>query len=94
MATIVPHLQKNFKLTVEDGLPQAAVDLVGVVHWLKVCPLCGSVHQIQTMTENLPYTPLCQTHPLLYKAELIAWHKLYPDVVNYQTIHLVEKAIR
>ncbi len=92
MATFVAQLQKNFKLTVEDGLPQAVVELVGVVHWLKCCPLCGSVHQIQTMTEDVPYTPLCQTHASLYKAELIAWHKLYPDVVQYKSLHLVKKA--
>lgn len=91
MATFVAQLQKNFKLTVEDGLPQAVVEQVGNVIWLKCCPLCGSVHQIQTMAEDVPYTPLCQTHAALYKAELIAWHKLYPDVVQYKSLHLVEK---
>jgi len=92
MATFVAQLQKNFKLTVEDGLPQAVVEQVGNVIWLKCCPLCGSVHQVQNMAENVPYTPLCQTHATLYKAELIAWHKLYPDVVQYKSLHLVEKA--
>ena len=43
------------------------------------------------MAEDVPYTPLCQTHAYLYKAELIAWHKLYPDVVPYTALHLVEK---
>ena len=92
MATFIPHLQKNFKLTVEDGLPQAVVELVGVVHWLRCCPLCGSVHQVHNMTEDMRYTPLCQTHAHLYKAELIAWHKLYPDVVQFTSLHLVTKA--
>jgi len=92
MATFVPHLQKNFKLMVEDGLPQAVVERVGVVDWLKCCPLCGSVHQVQNMAENMRYTPLCQTHAYLYKAELVAWHKLYPDVIPFTSLHLVKKA--
>ncbi len=91
MATVVPHLQKNFQLRLEGGLPQATVELVGVAHWLRCCPLCGSAHQIQTMTSDTPYTPLCQTYPALYKAELLAWHKLYPDVIPYASLHLVEK---
>jgi hypothetical protein len=92
LATFVAQLQKNFKLTVEDGLPQAVVEQVGSVIWLKCCPLCGSVHQVQSMSESESYTPLCQTHAALYKAELTAWHKLYPDVVQYKSLHLVEKA--
>jgi hypothetical protein len=92
MATFVPHLQKNFKLTVEDGLPQVMVEQVGVVYWLKCCPLCGSVHQIQKISENVPYTPLCQTHASLYKTELAAWQKLYPDVIPFKSLHLITKA--
>ena len=92
MATVVPHLQKAFQLRVESGLPQATVERMGVANWLRCCPLCGSAHQIQTMTGDQPYTPLCQTYPALYKAELVAWHKLYPDVIPYTTLHLVEKA--
>ena len=91
MATFVAQLQKNFKLTVEDGLPQAVVEQVGNVIWLKCCPLCGSVHQVQSMVADAPYTPLCQTHATLYKTELAAWHKLYPDVVQYKSLHLVGK---
>lgn len=90
MAIFVAQLQKNFKLTVEDGLPNAPVELVGTVHWVKCCPLCGSVHQVQNMADAAPYTPLCQTHAFLYKAELLAWHKLYPDVAQYTSLHLVE----
>jgi hypothetical protein len=92
MATFIAQLQKNFKLTVEDGLPQAPVEVTGVTHWIKCCPLCGSVHQIQTLTEGMVYTPICQTHTALYKAELTAWHKLYPDVAQYKSLHLVKKA--
>ena len=92
MATVVPHLQKSFKLAVENGLPQATVELVGLVHWVRCCPLCGSTHQVQTLTEDGLFTPLCQIHPSLFKAELAAWHKLYPDVIPYTSLHLVEKA--
>jgi hypothetical protein len=92
MAIFVPHLQKGFKLTLVDGLPQASVDVVGVVHWLRCCPLCGSVHQVQSVKKGESYTPLCQTHAYLYKTELAAWHKLYPDVVQYTSLRLIEKA--
>ncbi len=92
MATFVPHLQKNFKLKVEDGVPEAITETVGATCMLKVCPLCGSTHHILGTSDGSPYTPLCQIHPELYKAELVAWHKLHPDVMSYKTLHLVEKA--
>ena len=38
-----------------------------------------------------PYTPMCQMVPALFKAELAAWQKLYPDVTNLKALHLVEK---
>jgi hypothetical protein len=88
MATFVPHLQKGFKLKIVDGLPEASVEVVGLVNWLRCCPLCGSVHQIQTVSEDEPFIPLCQTHAQLYKAELLAWHKLYPDVIPYKSLRL------
>lgn len=91
MATFVAQLQKNFKLTLQDGIPQAVVEQQDGVYWMKCCPLCGSVHQVQTMTEGEPYTPFCQTHDYLFKAELAAWHKLFPDVIPYKTLHLVNK---
>lgn len=92
MATFTPHLQKTFKLTYKQDLPEATVEQMGVTHWLRCCPLCGSVHQIQNMAKDQPYTPLCQTHPELFKAELLAWRKLYPDVTQYTSVCLVEKA--
>jgi len=92
MATFNAQLQKNFKLVIENGLPQATVETVNGVQWLRCCPLCGSVHQIVgNTTDNAPYTPLCQTVPELFKAELVAWHKLYPDVISHKFVHLVEK---
>jgi hypothetical protein len=91
MATIVPHLQKSFKLMVENGLPQATVELMGSALWLRCCPLCGSTHQIQTMPSDEAYTPFCQIHASLYKPEIAAWQKLYPDVIPYTSLHLVEK---
>ncbi len=92
MATFVAHIQKNFKLVIEDGLPQATVETIDTVQWLRCCPLCGSVHQIiGSVDTSAPYSPMCQTVPFLFKDELIAWHKLYPDVVDIKLLRLVEK---
>jgi hypothetical protein len=95
MATFNAQLQKNFKLIIAGGLPQATVETIGTVQWLRCCPLCGSVHQIignANVKDSAPYTPLCQTVSALFKAELLAWQKLYPDVVDHKFVHLVEKA--
>lgn len=91
MATSNPQLQKNFKLVIENGLPQAAVETIGAVQWVRCCPLCGSVHQIIGASDDAPYSPLCQTVSSLFKAELLAWHKLYPDVIDHKFLRLVEK---
>ncbi len=91
MAISNPQIQKNFKLVIEDGLPQAAVETINAVQWVRCCPLCGSMHQIIGAADGAPYTPLCQTVSALFKAELVAWHKLYPDVVNLKALRLVEK---
>jgi hypothetical protein len=89
MPAFAPHLQKNFKLTIEDGLPQAAIEDIGGIYWLKCCPLCGCTHQILKINQDLPYTPLCQTLPLVYKSHQVSWRKLYPDVAQYKTLHLI-----
>lgn len=91
MPTISTYLQKKFTLTIEDDLPQAAIEIVGTGHWLMCCPLCGSVHQIQGVDEDVPYTPTCQTVPVLYKAQQVIWQKLYPDVAPYTQLHLVKQ---
>lgn len=91
MATVVPHLQHSFKLILKDGIPQGTVEMVGTAQLLRCCPLCGSVHQIMTPQGDAPYTPLCQTHPTLYKAEHAAWVKLHPDVAPFKTLALVNK---
>jgi hypothetical protein len=91
MATFMPHLQKSFKMKVEDGVPQATVELVGTVYWLRCCPLCGSVHQVPGGAEEKWFTPLCQTQPNLYKAELAAWHKEFPESAQYTSLQLVKK---
>lgn len=92
MATINAQHQKNFKLVIESGLPQATIETVNAVQWLRCCPLCGSVHQIIGNTsDSAPYTPLCQTVPILFKEELVAWRKLYPEIIDHKFIHLVEK---
>ncbi|MBL8154489.1 MAG: hypothetical protein JNM70_09910 [Anaerolineae bacterium] len=89
MATSIPHLQKSFKLSMKDGLPQAAVETSGGVQWVKCCPLCGSMHQIMAGTDmSAPYSPLCQTQPILFKAELAAWKKQNPDTDKYEQVRL------
>ena len=88
MPVFATILQKNFDLTLEGGLPQANVANIDGIHWLKCCPLCGCTHQILGVDERLPYSPLCQTHPLMYKDQQIAWRKLHPVVAQYATLHL------
>lgn len=90
MPTTVAHLQKQFKLTIENGLPQVAVEMIGEGHWLKCCPLCGCMHQLQGVDAGVPYTPLCQTVPILFKEQQAIWRKLYPDVAAYTKLHLIE----
>jgi hypothetical protein len=92
MPTIAIDLQKRFALTIIDGLPQAAVEITGQANWVKCCPLCGCTHQIISVDENVPYIPLCQTLPVLYKTQQAIWHKLYPDVSQYTALHLVPAA--
>ena len=89
MPAFAANLQKSFKLTIVDGLPQADVEKNGVVHWVKCCPLCGCIHQLLGVNEKLPYTPLCQTLPQLYKAQQVIWRGLYPEVAKYSTLHLI-----
>ena len=92
MATSNAQIQKDFKLIMADGLPQATVETLKGVQWLRCCPLCGSVHQIiGNVADSAPSTPLCQTVPMLFQPELVAWRKLYPDVAALKSVHLVEK---
>ena len=91
MPAFAANLQKNFKLTVVNGLPQATVECIGETQWLNCCPLCGCRHQILGTIGKKPYTPLCQTLPLMYKAQQTTWHKLHPDVVQYSSLHLIAK---
>jgi hypothetical protein len=89
MPAIAADQQKRFKLTITDGLPQATVEINGKTHWVKCCPLCGCIHQLLGVDENIPYTPLCQKLPVLYKTQQVAWVKLHPDVSTYTSLHLV-----
>jgi len=91
MPTTSTYLQKHFVLTIEGNLPQAAIEIIGDNHWLMCCPLCGSIHQIQGVDEDVPYTPTCQTIPILYKAQQVIWRKLYPDAANYTQLHLIKQ---
>lgn len=88
MPATVLHLQKQFKLTFTEGLPDAMVETDDGDYWLRCCPLCGCTHQIPEMNETAPYTPLCQAIPIIYKAQQTIWHKLYPEVAKYSTVHL------
>lgn len=92
MPTIITEQEKRFKLNVIDGLPQAAVESMGTAHWVKCCPLCGCTHQVLTADESLPYTPLCQIIPGLYKTQQAIWQKLYPDVSQYTALQLRQEA--
>lgn len=89
MPTFAANHQKNFKLTIVDGLPQAAVEDLDGIHWLRCCPLCGCTHQILNFKKDTPYTPLCQTLPLVYKSQQASWQKLYPAAAQYETLRLV-----
>ena len=91
MPAFAAKQQKGFKLTLVDGLPQAIVEDIDGSYWLGCCPLCGCTHQIMDVDGKQPYTPLCQTLPLLYKEQQTSWRKLYPDVAQYTTLHLATK---
>lgn len=92
MPTIAVDMQKRFKLTIVDGLPQAIIEITGNVHWVRCCPLCGCTHQVLSVDETMPYTPPCQSLPVLYKTQQAIWHKLYPDVSQYKSLQLVQEA--
>ena len=89
MPAFVPTLQKTFKLTLVDNLPQAAVTKAGEAQVIKCCPLCGCTHQVFAQVDNHPYKPLCQIMPGMFKSQQGAWHKLYPDVARYSELHLI-----
>jgi hypothetical protein len=91
MPTLALERQKQFKLNIIDGLPQVALEIANGVHWVKCCPLCGCTHQVLGVDEDMPYTPLCQTLPVLYKTQQASWHKLHPGVSNYTMVHLVRE---
>ena len=92
MPTVMLHLQKNFELVIHDELPQASVKLVDRVEWLMCCPLCGCMHQIMGVDETQPYTPMCQSIPLLYKVQQDSWRKLHPETAQYKALYLIGEA--
>lgn len=87
MPAIVLDLQKRFKLTLTDGLPQARVEMTDDGLWLRCCPLCGCIHKIEAVEQS--YSPLCQTLPVLFKAQQTIWRKRYPDVAQYSKLNLI-----
>lgn len=92
MPAIAQYLQKRFKLIIKDGLPQAVIETNKDGVFLGCCPLCGCIHHLLDVDETVPYTPSCQTTPILYQAQQAKWRKLYPDVAQYTTLHLVRVA--
>ena len=88
MPTTSPHLQKNFKLSIVDDMPQASVESGQDRLEIVCCPLCGCNHQLINIDTSQSYSPLCQTQPILFKEQLLSWHKLYPDVIHHKFIHL------
>lgn len=92
MPTVDLQVQKQFKLTMLDGVIQATVEPVGDIHWLRCCPLCGCMHQIVKVDESQPYTPMCQTLPSVYAAQSGIWRKLYPDVAKHTKLKLKVKS--
>lgn len=88
MPATLPHLQKDFKLTLHNGEPVGLVESTKEGLLVKCCPLCGCVHQVMNVDMGLSYTPLCQTVPDLFKVLQTAWQKLNPSVAPYKTIHL------
>ncbi len=89
MPTIHPHLQKRFKLTLNEGQPEGLVEATSAGNHLMCCPLCGCSHQITGVDTSKPYTPLCQSMPAMFKAQRTEWVKLYPEVSSFKTLHLV-----
>jgi hypothetical protein len=47
------------------------------------------MHQIMAGTDMAaPYSPLCQTQPALFKAELADWKKQNPEIDQYKQVRL------
>jgi hypothetical protein len=93
MPAVIPMLQKHFRLMLTDGIPNGTVELSGTGHTMKCCPLCGCMHQIEGMNDSVPYTPLCETLPTVFKAQQMVWRKLHPEVAKYSTLHLSLNAV-
>jgi hypothetical protein len=91
MPAILAHVQKNFKLTLVNNVPQALVEATGNGHVVQCCPLCGCIHQIADMNQDVPYTPVCQTMPIVYRAQQTTWSKQHPETAKYHTLQLVTK---
>ena len=89
MPAFIPTLQKTFKFTVVDNLPQAAVTKVGETQVIKCCPLCGCTHQVLAKVDSRPYKPLCQVMPNMFKTQKETWRKLFPDVARYSELRLI-----
>lgn len=81
--------QKRFKLTLYDGQPEGVVEATQGARMVMCCPLCGCIHQVMGVDMSKPYTPLCQSNPPMFKLQVSAWQKRFPEVVTFKSIHLV-----
>lgn len=93
MPTIIPHLQKGFKLSLKGGQPEGVVEGTHGTYLMQCCPLCGCSHQIISTDRRNSYMPLCQLLPLLFKVQRAAWIKLHPEVEQFKSVHLTESMI-
>ncbi len=89
MPIVASHLQKHFKLDMLDGLPSSTVTVKDIGRWLMCCPLCGCTHEVGSADESKPYTPMCQSLPVVFKSAQTAWQKIHPEVSEYKTLRLV-----
>jgi hypothetical protein len=88
MPATLPHLQKTFVLSMHEGKPVGLVEKTDEGYMVKCCPLCGCVHHLIDVDMSMPYTPLCQSIPDLFKLQQTAWQKLNPTVSPFKSLHL------
>jgi len=91
--TIIPHLQKRFKLVLHDGQPEGLVEEASGGNMMLCCPLCECSHQVIVTNPKKPYSPLCQEMPLMFKVQRTEWLKLFPEVTSFKTLHLVRATV-
>lgn len=89
----IPDAQRAFKFTLEFGETPGALPVAEVVQWgnglwVKVCPLCGLVHECRggIPTDGI-FKPQCivkQLVPSVYKE----WLEKYPQARDFDRVRL------